>query len=109
VDAAKVRKAVEKMRREGVEIFLPRLGGHDASCLESLADAGGCAVTADWEVSRAFPRQVFLSVEERTIDAVALGLAKSVKGGGTVEGTVVLACGEARAVPREIREKGRCR
>ncbi|MBE3063913.1 MAG: hypothetical protein IMZ69_02705 [Spirochaetes bacterium] len=109
VDAAKVRKAVEEMRREGVEIFLPRLGGHDVSCLESLVDAGGCAVTADWEVSGAFPRQVFLSVEERTIDGIARGLAKRGKGGGTVEGTVVLACGEARAVSREIREKGRCR
>ncbi|MCX6376035.1 MAG: hypothetical protein NTU88_08415 [Armatimonadetes bacterium] len=109
VDAAKVRTAVEEMRREGVEIFLPRLGGRDVSCLESLGETGGCAVTADWEVSSAFPRQVFLSVEERTIDGIARGLAKSGKGGGTVEGTVVLACGEARAVSREIREKGRCR
>ena len=109
VDAAKVRTAVEEMRREGVEIFLPRLGGHDVSCLESLVDAGGCAVTADWEVSGAFSRQVFLSVEERTIDGIARGLAKRGKGGGTVQGTVVLACGNARAVSREIREKGRCR
>jgi hypothetical protein len=109
VDAAKVRKAVEEMRRERVEIFLPRLGGYDVSCLESLVDAGGCAVTADWEVSGAFSRQVFLSVEERTIDGIARGLAKRGKGGGTVQGTVVLACGNARAVSREIREKGRCR
>ncbi len=109
VDAAKVRKAVEEMRREGVEIFLPRLGGYDPSCLEALGDLGGSAVTADWEVSRAFPRQVFLSVEERTIDGIARGLTKSRKGGGAVEGTVVLACGEARVVSREIREKARCR
>jgi hypothetical protein len=109
VDAAKVRTAVEEMRREGVEIFLPRLGGHDVSCLESLGDAGGCAVTADWKVSGAFPRQVFLSVEDRTIDGIARGLARRGKGGGTVEGTVVLACGKARAVSREIREKGRCK
>ncbi len=109
VDDAKVRKAVEEMRREGVEIFLPRLGGLDVACLESLGDTGGCAVTSDWEVSRAFPRQVFLSVEERTIDGIAQGLARSGKAGGTVKGAVVLACGEARAVSREIREKGRCR
>ncbi len=109
VDAAKVRTAVEEMRREGVEIFLPRLGGHDVSCLESLGDTGGSAVTADWKVSGAFPRQVFLSVEDRTIDGIARGLASRGKGGETVEGTVVLACGKARAVSREIREKGRCK
>ncbi|MCX7039195.1 MAG: hypothetical protein NT005_08690 [Spirochaetes bacterium] len=109
VDASKVRKAVEEMRREGVEIFLPRLGGYDVSCLEALGDLGGCAVTADWEVSGAFAQQVLLSVEERTIDGIARGLEKSGEGGGTVDGTVVLACGEARAVSREIREKGRCR
>lgn len=109
IEPAKVRKAVEELRREGVELFLPRLAGHDVTCLEALADSGACAVTADWEVSGAFAQQVFLSVEERAIDGIARGLARSGKGGGTVEGTVVLVCGEARAVTREIKEKARCR
>ena len=106
-DAAQVKKAVEEMRGEGVEIFLPRLAGLDAACLEALRDAGGCAVAADWEASEAFPRQVFLSIEERTIDGI--GLCLGGQEGGVVKGTVGLACGKARTVPPEIRKKGRCR
>jgi hypothetical protein len=106
-DAAKVKRAVEEMRGEGVEIFLPRLAGLDAACLEALRDAGGCAVTADWEASDAFPRQVFLSIEERTIDGI--GLCLGGQDGGVVKGTVGLACGKARTVPPEIRKKGQCR
>jgi len=82
-DRAGIRAAVDQLRRAGAEIILLGLGERDPQGLEALRDAGGSAVVADWQVSGAFPSQVFLSVEEdvpggitRALDALRAGVPR---------------------------------
>ena len=75
LDRGAVKAAIEQMRQSGVEIFLLGTGSLDPWCLEVMAGAGGSAVVADWATSRAFPRQVFLSVEEDITGGIGRALA----------------------------------
>ena len=109
LDEQKVKAAVSEMRRAGVEIFLLRIAGFDVSCLEALRDGGGSAVLSDWAVSRAFPRQVFLSVEEKIFEGIGLCLGRAGTAGGVVTGPVGVVCGTARPVPPELKRRIDCR
>jgi hypothetical protein len=101
IDKPTVKTEVEQMRKEGVEVFLLGMGSLDAWALEVLKGAGGSAVVGDWSSSGAFPRQVFLSVEEDIPAGIGRALASR---GGTreVRGPVRLVSGRARQVPREM-------
>jgi basic membrane lipoprotein Med (substrate-binding protein (PBP1-ABC) superfamily) len=107
-DPAVVQRAVNEMRAAGVDIFLPKLGDRNQSCLEALRVSGGCAVTEDWEASGAFKSQVFLSIEEDVAAGVDACLKTAGQGRTTVYGPVRLACGRAREVPRELRDRISC-
>ena len=109
LDAAKVKAAVADLRAAGVEIFLPRLAGLDAACLEALRDAGGCAVTADWAVSGARAPQVFLSIEEDVVAGIGWCLGRAGKAGSVVQGPVRIVCGKARQVPAAMKGRVECR
>jgi hypothetical protein len=101
IDKAAVKTAVEQMRKEGVEVFLLGMGALDAWALEVLKETGGSAVVCDWASSRAFPRQVFLSVEEDLPGGVARALGS--RGGvHAVNGPVRLVSGRARTVARQM-------
>jgi hypothetical protein len=109
LDEQKVKAAMAEMRRAGVEIFLLRIAGFEVSCLEALRDGGGSAVLSDWAVSQAFPRQVFLSVEERTLEGIGRCLGRAGTAGGVVSGPVSVVCGTARPVPKELKRRIDCR
>jgi hypothetical protein len=109
-DKAKVREVVEKMRKDGVEIFFPRLGALDSWCLEILKMDGGCAVVSDWASSGAFPEQVFLSVEDGVLEGIekclgASGRSEREEIGRVVNGPVKLVSGRARPIPDELKLK----
>jgi hypothetical protein len=109
VDKAAVQKAVTEMRAQAVEIFLPRLGELNSTCLEALKSSGGSAVTEDWEGSRAYEQQVFLSVEEDIVG----GVGKCLTGIGgedrIVYGPVRVVCGKARTIPGQAQGRVSCR
>ena len=109
IDRAKAKAAVEQMRKDGVEIVLLRLGAADPWCLEAMKEAGGCAVVSDWASSRAYPAQVFLSVEDDLIGGIARFLDRAARGNRVVDGPVLLVEGEARKVPEDARAKGGAR
>jgi hypothetical protein len=105
VEKQALKGALEQMRRDGVEVFLLGTGSMDAWCLEVLKAVGGCAIVADWSVSGAFPRQVFLSIEEDVPGGIGRGLAGLAAGSRAVSGPVRILAGTARAVPRAARER----
>ncbi len=109
VDAAGVQRVVNEMRAAGVEIFLPKLGEQNQVCLDAIRAAGGCAVTEDWRATKAFEAQVFLSVEEDVAGGIDACLKAAPQRPQTVHGPVLLACGKARPVPPELRDKISCR
>jgi basic membrane lipoprotein Med (substrate-binding protein (PBP1-ABC) superfamily) len=109
VDPAAVQRVVNEMRAGGVDIFLPKLGEQNRSCLDALRASGGCAVTEDWRSSGAYEAQVFLSVEEDVAAGVDECLNEAGQVGRTVYGPVRLACGKAREVPLKLRDKISCR
>ena len=100
-DRGAVKAAIEQMRQTGVEIFLLGTGSFDPWCLEVLAGSGGSAVVADWATSRAFPKQVFLSVEEDIPHGIGRALSAPSPGRGEVNGPVHIISGAARPVPAE--------
>ncbi len=108
-DAAAVQRVVNEMRAGGVEIFLPKLGEQNQVCLDAIRAAGGCVVTEDWRATKAFEAQVFLSVEEDVAGGIDACLSAAPQRPQTVYGPVRLACGKARAVPPELRDKITCR
>jgi hypothetical protein len=99
LDKAAVKLAIEQMGQAGVEIFLLGTGAFDPWCLEVMSSAGGCAVVADWAMSGAFPKQVFLSVEEDIPEGIGRALAASSSHQGRVSGPVRIVSGGARPVP----------
>jgi hypothetical protein len=101
VDKPTVKTVIEEMHKEGVEIFLLGMGALDAWALEVLKGTGGSAVVGDWSSSGAFPRQVFLSVEEDLAGGIgrALGSRREAR---EVMGPVRLVGGRARPVSREM-------
>ena len=100
LDRGAVKAAIEQMRQAGVEIILLGTGSFDPWCLEVMAGAGGSAVVADWAASRAFPKQVFLSVEEDIPHGIGRALAARAAGPGAVSGPVyIIIRGAARHVP----------
>ncbi len=109
VDAAAVQRAVNEMRAGGVEIFLPKLGEQNQACLDAVRASGGCVVTEDWRATKAFEEQVFLSVEEDVAGGIDACLSAATQRPQTVYGPVRLACGKARDVPPELRDKITCR
>jgi hypothetical protein len=109
LDEQKIRAAVAELRRGGVEIFLPRIPGFEAVCLEAIRDNGGSAVMSDWAVSGAFSRQVFLSVEEESVAGIVLCLGRAGRAGGVLEGPVGIVCGTARSISREQKKRLGCR
>ena len=104
-DRAGAKAAVEQMRAEGVEIFLLGTGSLDPWCLETMKDAGGCAVVADWASSGAFPDQVFVSVEEDVPAGIARALSRAAPGLRHVDGPVRVVAGRARPVPAAARSR----
>ncbi|MGO9308867.1 MAG: hypothetical protein ACLQDL_07585 [Spirochaetia bacterium] len=94
LDPTGTRAAVDEMRRAGVEIFLLGLGENDPLGLEALHDAGGAAVLADWQVSRAFPAQVLLSIEEDVPGGIRRALDALRAGVPLVQGPVKLVSGK---------------
>ncbi len=101
-----VKAAIDQMSQEGVEVFLFDTGSFDPWCLEVLRSDGGMAVVADWAASRAFPRQVFLSIEEDVPGGIARALAAPAKE-QRVMGPVHVVVGEAKpvsAAARALRE-----
>ena len=104
-DRSAVKGAIEQMRRAGVEIFLLGTGSLDPWCLEVMSTAGGSAVVADWAMSGAFPRQVFLSIEEDIPAGIGRALAPRAPGSGPVRGPVRVVSGGARPVPAAARSR----
>jgi hypothetical protein len=98
-DKVAAKSAIEQMRQAGVEILLLGMGSLDPWCLEIMASAGGSAVVADWAVSGAFPRQVFLSIEEDVPRGIGRALAALSSNTAHVRGPVRLFVGSARPVP----------
>jgi hypothetical protein len=109
VDKPAVKAAIEQMRQSGTEILLLGTGELDPWCLEVMSSAGGSAVVADWVMSGAFPRQVFLSVEEDIPQGIGRALAAPASRQGPVAGPVRIVVGKARPVPSaaKIRLEGR--
>jgi hypothetical protein len=104
-DRVAVKSAIEQMRAQGVEIFLLGMGSLDSWCLEVLRDAGGCAVVSDWASSGAFPRQVFLSVEEDIPGGISRALSRMVPGTRVVLGPMRVVEGKARRVPTAAKSR----
>ncbi len=102
VDQNAVRSAIEQMRKDGVEIFLLFLGAPDSWALEDIKGSGGSAIVSDWASSKAFPGQVFLSIETDFVGGVAQFLAGKASGQGIVSGPVRIVAGQARSIPSEI-------
>jgi len=88
-----------------VEILLLGTGLFDSWCLEVMAGAGGCAVVADWQTSGAFPRQVFLSIEEDIPGGIGRALALAPGSAAPVSGPVRIVSGAARPIPAEVRSR----
>lgn len=109
LDEAKVKAAVAAMRGAGVEVLLLRVPGWEAACLAALRDGGGSAVLSGWASSRAMPAQVFLSVEEMTLEGISLALGKREAAAGVVAGPVRVVCGKARPVPAPFTRRIVCR
>jgi hypothetical protein len=104
VEKQVLKSVLEQMRGEGVEVFLLGAGSMDAWCLEVLRSTGGCAVVADWSASGAFPRQVFLSIEEDVPGGIGRALAEPAAvepaaGSKAVSGPVRILTGTARRIP----------
>ncbi len=102
VDRNAVQSAIEQMRRDGVEIFLLFMGAPDSWALDTLRNAGGSAIVSDWAPSRAFPAQVFLSVDTDLAGGVARFLAQAHTGEGIVSGPVRIVAGKALPIPSEV-------
>jgi hypothetical protein len=96
---------LKRMRLEGVEIILLGLGGLDPAGLETLKETGGSAVVADWVLSSASPRQVFLSVEVDIPRGIDRGLAAARSAARSVPCPVRIVAGLARAVPAAVRDR----
>ena len=108
-DKAGVALAVEELRKQGIEIFFPRLGELNGACLAALKTSGGCAVTEDWEGTGASAAQVFLSVEEDLIGGIDACLSAPRDQGARVFGPVRVVCGKARPVPPGLEERITCK
>jgi hypothetical protein len=109
LDKSAVAKGVEDLRKQGIQIILPRLGELNGACLAALKASGGIAVTEDWEGTGAYADQVFLSVEEDIIGGIAACLAPSEDPRSTVIGPVRVVCGRARPVPQGLEGRITCR
>jgi len=108
IDRNAVRLAIEGMRKDRAEIFLLFMGAADSWSLETLRNAGGCAIVSDWSASDSFPGQVFLSIETDLAGGVALFLSNKGKS-GVVNGPVRIAPGGARSVPAQVLSQMRVR
>ncbi len=102
VDRNGVKAAIDQMRTDGVEIFLLFTGNPDSWALEDMRNSGGCAVVSNWAASKAFPRQVFLSIETDLAGGVERFLSNRVTGAGVVSGPVRLVAGRARPIPAQV-------
>ncbi len=105
LDKAAVTRAVEELRKQNVEIVLPRLGELNAACLAALRTSGGSAVTEDWKGTGAFADQVFLSIEEDVIGGIAACLDPSAAGASSIPGPVEVVWGSARSIPEGLEGK----
>ncbi len=109
LDKAGVTLAVEELRRQGIEIFFPRIGEQNGACLAALKASGGCVVTEDWEGTGASAGQVFLSVEEDLIGGIDACLSAPRDQSAMVYGPVRVVCGKARPVPPGLEDRITCR
>ena len=96
-EKAGIQRAIEQMRKEGVEVFLLGLASQDPWGLEVLKATGGRAVVAGWRGSRVYPEQVLLSVEAEVPAGVRIALAAAARGEKHVNGPVSLVKGLAGA------------
>jgi hypothetical protein len=101
-DRNAVKATIDQMRGDGVEIFLLFAGVPDSWALEDMKSSGGCAVVSNWASSRAFPSQVFLSIETDLSGAVAVFLSGTETAARTVKGPVRLFAGAARPIPAPV-------
>jgi hypothetical protein len=98
-DTGQARRALERMREEGVAIFLLKTYALSGFCLEFLRSEGGLAILEQAAGRRAFPAQVLLWLEEDL--AGALRSLASAPEGEAVAGPVRLRPGEPLRSLRE--------
>ncbi len=96
-DTGQARRVLEKMREEGVTLFLLKTYALSGFCLEFLRSEGGVAILEQGAGRRAFPAQVVLWLEEDL--AGALRSLASTPEAEVVAGPVRLRPGEALAPP----------
>jgi len=103
-DTGQARRVLERMRAEGVVLYMLKTYALSGFCLEFLRTAGGVAFLEGAAGSRAFPEQVVLWMEEDLVGALR-NLA-SAPAGDPVSGPVYLRLGTALRSPPARAELG---
>jgi hypothetical protein len=92
-DTGQARRVLERMREEGVTLFVLKTYALSAFCLEFLRTEGGVAFLEEGAGRQAFPEQVVLWLEEDLVGA--LRSLTSAPEGQVVSGPVQLHAGAA--------------